>query len=60
MTKDASRSIGAIAGLCLGIALMMAIGFHDMVSSALFGAGGAVAGGVTGEKIFAWLDRRKS
>ena len=60
MTEDLSRSIGAIAGLCLGIALMMALGFHDMVSGALFGAGGAVAGGISGEKVFAWLDRRKS
>lgn len=57
MTEDASRSVGAIAGLCLGLAIMFALGLGGMIPGALFGAGGAVAGGIIGEKVFAWLHR---
>ncbi len=54
MSKDTYRSIGAILGLCLGLGLMIAIGWGGMIPGAVFGAGGAVAGGISGEKVFAW------
>lgn len=53
MTQEAYRSIGAIAGLIIGIALMLALGYGGMIPGFLFGAGGAVAGGISGEKIYA-------
>ena len=54
MSKDNYRSIGAIVGLVVGIGLMIASGQHSMLAGALFGAGGAVAGGISGEKVYAW------
>ena len=59
MTRDASRSIGAISGLCLGLAVMFAAGIGGMIPGAIFGAGGAVVGGITGEKLFAWFQQRR-
>ena len=53
MTEDSSRSVGAIIGLVLGLGLMFLIGFGGMIPGAIFGAGGAVAGGITGEKLYA-------
>jgi outer membrane lipoprotein SlyB len=57
MTEESSRSVGAILGLVIGLGLMFLLGFGGMIPGALFGAGGAVAGGVTGEKVFAWMKR---
>lgn len=51
MTQDAYRSIGAIAGLAIGLGLMFAFGFGGMIPGFLFGAGGAVVGGISGEKV---------
>ena len=54
MSKDNYRSIGAILGLAIGLGLMFVMGLGGMIPGAVFGAGGAVLGGITGEKIFAW------
>jgi outer membrane lipoprotein SlyB len=53
MTKDNFRTIGAVIGLVLGLAMMIGLGFSSMVAGFLFGAGGAVAGGISGEKLHA-------
>ncbi len=37
---------------------MISLGFTGMIAGALFGAGGAVAGGILGENFYAW--RRRS
>ena len=52
MTQDRYRSIGAIAGLAIGLGIMIAIGRGGMIAGFLFGAGGAVVGGIIGEKMF--------
>lgn len=57
MTVDTCRTIGSIAGLTLGIVLMVLLGYSGMIPGALFGAGGAVAGGISGEKFYAWRRR---
>lgn len=54
MSTDNYRSIGAISGLAIGLGLMFAMGLGGMIPGAVFGAGGAVLGGITGERIFAW------
>ncbi|MEM9643740.1 MAG: hypothetical protein AAF989_02005 [Planctomycetota bacterium] len=51
MTRDNYRTIGAITGLVIGIALMLLLGQGGLIASAIFGAGGCVLGGVTGEKF---------
>ena len=53
MSLDACRSIGAISGLVIGLGLMIAFGYGGMIPGFLFGAGGAVAGGISGEKFYA-------
>lgn len=55
MSRENYRTIGAIAGLCLGIGAMFLFGMSGMVAGAAFGAGGSVIGGIAGEQIF---DRR--
>ncbi|TWU10958.1 hypothetical protein [Allorhodopirellula heiligendammensis] len=49
--RDTFRSVGAIIGLVLGLALMWMLGWGGMVPAAIFGAGGAVIGGMSGERI---------
>ena len=56
MKRETYRTIGAIAGLALGLAVMWLVGLSGIVPAAIFGAGGTVIGGVTGEKIH---DRRR-
>ena len=51
MNKDTRRSIGAIIGLTLGLTMMWLLGMRGLVPAFIFGAGGAVAGGMTGEKL---------
>jgi len=51
MKTETSRSIGAIIGLTLGVAIMWASGLHGLIPGFIFGAGGAVVGGMTGEKL---------
>ena len=53
MNEDTYRTIGAIIGLAAGIGMMITLGMSGMVPGALFGAGGAVAGGICGEKLYA-------
>ncbi len=55
MTEDSSRSIGAIVGLVMGLGLMVLMQFGGMIPGAVLGAGGAVAGGIAGEKLYSWL-----
>ena len=50
MKTDTRRSIGALIGLSLGFTVMWALGLGGLVPAFVFGAGGAVAGGMTGEK----------
>lgn len=49
--RDTFRTIGALTGLGAGLALMWAFGLGGMLVAAVFGAGGAVVGGMTGEQI---------
>lgn len=57
MSRDTHRSIGAIAGLGIGLGLMMTLGFSGLVPAAIFGATGCVIGGMSGERIY---DKRDS
>ncbi len=57
MNRDICRTIGALAGLTLGIALMRLLGLTGMVNSAVFWAGGTVAGGIGGEQYYRWQSR---
>lgn len=51
MNEQLYRSLFAILGLVLGMLLMVGLGFGGLVPGAIFGAGGAVLGGITGERI---------
>lgn len=51
MTEQGYRSIFAILGLVLGLGLMVLLGLGGMIPGAVFGAGGAVVGGITGERV---------
>ena len=51
MSEQVYRSLFAIMGLVLGMLLMVGLGFGGMVPGAFFGAGGAVLGGIIGERI---------
>ncbi len=54
MSQETYRTIGAIAGLGLGIIATVALGYNgQIIPSALFGAGGCVAGAVTAERLYA-------
>lgn len=52
MKRDSFRSVGACFGLALGVALMYAVGLSGVLQMGICGAVGAVAGGITGEKIY--------
>ena len=51
MSRDTFRKIGAISGLVLGMVLMRLAGQGGILLGAIWGAGGAVFGGVLGEQI---------
>ncbi|MGV3485331.1 MAG: hypothetical protein ACO1RT_13005 [Planctomycetaceae bacterium] len=51
MNRDTRRSIGAITGLTIGLTAMWLLDLHGLIAAFIFGAGGAVAGGMIGEKI---------
>ena len=57
MNKDRYRTIGALLGLTTGLGLMMGLGFSGVLPSAVFGAGGCVAGAIAAEKFYAWNQR---
>lgn len=58
MGEQTYRTIGSLLGLAIGIALMYFLGLRGIVLSALFGAGGCVAGAITAEKIYASSKKR--
>ena len=49
--------IGAISGLLIGLTVMYLLGMGGLVPAAVFGAGGCVLGGISGEQIH---DRSRS
>ena len=53
MSEDTYRMICSLCGIVLGLGIMFAAGFAGMIPGAIFGAGGAVAGGIVGEKLHA-------
>jgi outer membrane lipoprotein SlyB len=53
MSEDNYRTICSVLGLVIGLGIMFASGWGGMIPGAIFGAGGAVAGGIIGEKLFA-------
>lgn len=53
MSREAGRSCGALIGLAVGFFLMWLGGYHGLWAAFCFGAGGAVAGGMAGER---WID----
>lgn len=53
MNEQNYRTIGSLCGLALGLGLMWALDIGGMIPGALFGAGGAVLGGITGERLAA-------
>ena len=59
MSKDTCRSMGAIIGLVSSLLLMMVLGYSGVLPGAVFGAGGAVVGGMLGETLFAMLRGRQ-
>lgn len=54
MNRDRYRSLGALLGLALGVMLMLVLTSGGMIPGAVFGAGGAVLGGIGGEQLHAW------
>jgi len=60
MTRETYRTIGALLGLGAGIAVTVGFGFTgQLIPSALFGAGGCVAGAVTAEKLHDYLAAKR-
>ncbi|MFK8113719.1 MAG: hypothetical protein AB8B91_16065 [Rubripirellula sp.] len=57
MNEQAFRTIGALTGLAVGIAIMSVMGMRGIMLSALFGAAGCVAGSVIAEQIHRSLNR---
>jgi len=57
MTEDNYRTLCSILGLLIGLGIMFTAGWGGMIPGAIFGAGGAVAGGIVGEKLFARKQR---
>ena len=53
MSVDNYRTICSIAGLSIGIIIMVVSGMSGLIPGFIFGAGGAVLGGIVGEKIHA-------
>lgn len=51
VARETARSLGAVIGLSLGFLIMWAVGLSGLVAAFCFGAGGAVLGGMTGERL---------
>lgn len=51
MTQQTARTIGSITGLAIAIGLMILLGLSGVLWGALFGAGGAVLGSITAERL---------
>ena len=58
MSRESFRSIGAILGLVVGVVLMLALRQGGVIPGAIFGAGGALAGGILGERFHALVNRK--
>ncbi|TWU26469.1 hypothetical protein Pla52o_03220 [Novipirellula galeiformis] len=58
MSQETYRSLGAIAGVITGVVSMALLGFSGLIAGFCFGAGGAVLGGILGERFHGW--RHKS
>lgn len=57
MSRDAGRSIGALIGLSIGVLVMWWLGYAGVMPLFLFGASGAIAGGITGERMVGGIRR---
>jgi len=53
MSQDGYRRVGAITGLVVLLIVMRISGQSGIIAGALFGASGAVLGGIIGERIHA-------
>ncbi len=51
MSEQTYRSLFAVLGMILGIAVMVGLGRGGLVWGFVFGAGGAVLGGMFGETL---------
>ncbi len=51
MSREAGRSLGALAGLAIGATTMWALGYGGVIPLFLFGASGTIAGGMVGERL---------
>ena len=51
MNRETFRTVGAITGLVVGLLIMNLAGLGGLVYAAIFGAGGCVMGGISGERI---------
>jgi hypothetical protein len=51
MSREAGRSIGALAGLATGSLAMWMLGYGGIIPLFLFGVGGTLAGAITGERM---------
>ncbi|MEM9586187.1 MAG: hypothetical protein AAGA03_02805 [Planctomycetota bacterium] len=58
MSRENYRTVGAIAGLLIGLGLMWITGVSGMIPGAIFGASGAVLGGISGEQMHARIGGR--
>ena len=58
MNEQAMRSVGAITGLVLAMLLMHWLGRGGLIWGFVFGAGGAVLGGMFGETVARMRGRR--
>jgi uncharacterized membrane protein YccC len=51
MSREAGRSIGALAGLATGSLAMWLLGYGGVIPLFLFGVGGTLAGAIIGERM---------
>jgi hypothetical protein len=56
ISREAGRSLGALTGLAIGFLIMWLAGFQGLWPAFWFGTGGAVMGGMSGERL---VDRRR-
>ena len=57
-SRSAARSVAAIVGLTLSLTTMWMLGLGGVGYGFLFGASGAVIGGMTGERAYDWQSNR--
>jgi len=59
MTQETYRSIGAIVGVIIGVVSMALLGFSGLIAGFCFGAGGAVLGGILGERVYSMRHKNR-